>query len=149
MKKVFLVFGVFLMTIFSAKAQEISDNTLGLRLGSNRGFGIEISYQRKMNEINRLEINVGLRNSFSDFKAIGLYEWVWNLEDNFNWYAGGGGGVYAINDTSLFVSGVVGVEYNVDEIPLLISLDYRPELGITGFLNGLQSDFALSFRYKF
>ena len=51
----------------------------------------------------------------------------------------------------LFVAGEIGVEYNFD-IPLLISLDTRPEIGIIGFDgfdNNFLFDVALGLRYQF
>jgi hypothetical protein len=152
MKKVFLILSLVFAATFSMNGQDISDNTIGLRLGSNDGFGSEITYQKNLTDNNRLEINLGLRNSFSDLKLIGLYEWVWELEGDFNWYAGAGAGIYDANSTAIFASGVVGIEYDLSadtDLPLLISLDYRPEIGITGDLNGLNSDLGLSIRYQF
>jgi hypothetical protein len=152
MKKIVLGLSLLLGSLLTINAQEISDNAFGLRVGSNDGFGAEISFQRKLKENNRLEVNLGLRNGFSDLKLSGLYEWVWSLEENLNWYAGTGAGFYDANKASIFASGVVGIEYNLENdvnLPLLISLDYRPEIGITGDLNGLNSDLGLSLRYQF
>jgi hypothetical protein len=152
MKKIVLGLSLLLGSLLTINAQEISDNAVGLRVGSNDGFGAEISFQRKLKENNRLEVNLGLRNGFSDLKLSGLYEWVWSLEENLNWYAGTGAGFYDANKASVFASGVVGIEYNLENdvnLPLLISLDYRPEIGITGDLNGLNSDLGLSLRYQF
>lgn len=147
MKKVFLAFSLLLITSFSINAQEISDNAIGLRLNGGNGLGAGISYQKKMTENNRLEINLGLRDEFSSFKGIGLYEWVWNLENQFNWYAGFGAG-FDSGYSALFGAGVVGIEYNFNA-PILISLDYRPEIGITGNYDGLGSSVAISVRYQF
>tara|TARA_B100000795_G_scaffold265792_2_gene248095 strand:- start:741 stop:1199 length:459 start_codon:yes stop_codon:yes gene_type:complete len=152
MKKIVVGLSLLLGSLFTINAQEISDNAVGLRIGSNDGFGAEISFQRKLKEKNRLEVNLGLRNGFSDLKLSGLYQWVWSLEEDLNWYAGAGGGFYDANKASIFASGVVGIEYNLENdvnLPLLISLDYRPEIGITGDLNGLNSDLGLSLRYQF
>jgi hypothetical protein len=152
MKKIVLGLSLLLGSLLTINAQEISDNAVGLRVGSNDGFGAEISFQRKLKENNRLEVNLGLRNGFSDLKLSGLYEWVWSLEENLNWYAGTGAGFYDANKASIFASGVVGIEYNLENevnLPLLISLDYRPEIGITGDLNGLNSDLGLSVKYQF
>ena len=55
----FLLLGL----VFSTNAQEISKNALGLRLGDNDGFGGEISYQRGLSSNNRLELDLGWRNS--------------------------------------------------------------------------------------
>ena len=87
----FLLIGL----VFSANAQEISKNALGLRIGDNDGFGGEISYQRGLSSNNRLEFDLGWRNSkdVDAFKIVGLYQWVWNIDGGFNWYAGVGAGV--------------------------------------------------------
>jgi hypothetical protein len=148
MKKVLIVFSVILSSIFSINGQEISDHAIGLRFGGGNGAGGEITYQKRLLENNRLEINLGLANKFTDFKATGLYEWVWELEDNFNWYAGAGAGIVSASELGIYGAGVIGIEYNFD-VPVLVSLDYRPEIGIAGGLSGLNSNLALSVRYQF
>jgi hypothetical protein len=47
----------------TVNAQDVSENTIGLRLGDSNGFGAEISYQKVLSDNNRLEINLVLRNS--------------------------------------------------------------------------------------
>lgn len=157
MRKTLLIIGLIVAGAFSANAQDIADNAIGIRFGDNDGFGGEISYQRKLSDANRLEIDLGIRgnSAYSGFKATGLYQWVWQLDGQFNWYAGAGGGVGSwkvkatdTSNTAFFGAGVIGVEYNFD-IPLLISLDYRPEIGFNGFYDGFQSDFGLGVRYQF
>lgn len=157
MKKALLIFAVALTTTLSINAQDISENAIGVRFGSNDGLGGEISYQRKLSSENRLELNLGWRNNSNTdaYKLAGIYQWVWSLGNQFNWYAGVGGGVgnwknKTVNDsqTLLFVAGNVGVEFNLD-IPLLISLDYRPEIGFNKIYDGLNSDIALGLRYQF
>ena len=63
MKKINLVWSLFLLLACSVQAQNVSKNALGLRLGDNDGFGAEFSYQRKLSKNNRLELDLGLRNS--------------------------------------------------------------------------------------
>ncbi len=163
MKKVFLTAIMLVGFTFNSSAQDISKNALGLRLGSNNGFGGEISYQRGLGNNNRLELDLGFRNSdnVDAFKLAGLYQWVWNIEGNFNWYAGVGGGLgnwstnfngNKSNGTFLFAAGDIGIEYNFDEAPIQLSLDYRPEFYINsdGYSdNSIGSDIALSIRYRF
>lgn len=148
MKKIVLIFGLVLAGALSMNAQDISNSAIGLRLSGGNGLGGEISYQKALGNSNRLEIDLGLGNDFTDFKATGLYQWVWNLEDRFNWYAGVGGGIISAVETGIYGAGVIGIEYNFGA-PILISIDYRPEIGISGGLNGLSSDAALSVRYQF
>ncbi|MBV7270579.1 hypothetical protein [Winogradskyella luteola] len=158
MKKLILTtFAVFAGFTFM-NAQEIADNAIGLRLGDSDGFGAEISYQRALGDNNRLEADLGWRsgNGYDGFKLTGLYQWVWQLDGNFNWYAGAGGGFgsYSFDDndfddeTFFFVAGDIGIEYNFD-IPLLISLDFRPELGFGDFRDDVDFDIALGIRYQF
>lgn len=141
--------------------QDIADNAIGLRLGDSDGFGAEISYQRGLGDNNRLEFDLGWRsgNNFDGFKLAGLYQWVWNLDGNFNWYVGAGGGIGAYDfdnvpnnaddsETFFFAAGDIGIEYDFD-IPLLISLDFRPEIGFGDFNDDLDFDIALGIRYQF
>lgn len=158
MKKLFLTaFTVFAGFAFM-NAQEIADNAIGLRIGDNDGLGTEISYQRALGDNNRLELDLGWRsgNVFNAFQLTGLYQWVWQLDGDFNWYVGAGGGIASINfdnkdfdsETFIFAAGDIGIEYSFD-IPLLLSLDFRPELGFGDFRNDVDFDIALSVRYQF
>ena len=164
MKKLFLLSITLLGFAFSSNAQEISKNALGLRLGDSDGFGAEISYQRALGDNNRLELDLGWRDgkNYDGFKLAGLYQWVFPLEGNFNWYVGAGGGLGSFSvdnpgggndfdDTFFFLAGDIGIEYNFD-IPLLLSLDFRPELGFGDDSydnNDLDFDIALGIRYQF
>lgn len=156
--------GLFLFATVTASAQDISEHTLGLRLGDSDGFGAEISYQKSIGRYNRAEFNLGWRDSrqFDAFKLSGVYQWVHQLDGNFNWYYGVGGGLGSVefepipngddNDgLFVFAAGDIGVEYNFD-IPLLLSLDFRPEIGLLGydgFDNDFDFDIALGIRYQF
>ncbi|MDO7171263.1 hypothetical protein [Mariniflexile sp. AS56] len=163
MKKLLLLSVALLGFTFASTAQDISKNALGLRLGDSNGVGAEISYQHALGGNNRLEVDLGWRDGkdYDGFKIAGLYQWVWNLDGGFNWYAGVGGGLgsfdhnekdhYDDNDTFIFAAGDIGIEYNFD-IPLLISLDFRPELGFGDRHhnnNDLGFDIALGIRYQF
>jgi len=134
-EKIILVAGLIIGLSFSGQAQNNSKNAIGLRLGDNDGFGGELSYQRKLASNNRLELDLGWRNSndVDAVKLVGLYQWVWNIDGGFNWYAGVGGGVgtwsYNQNNNSdngafALLAGDLGIEYNFD-VPIQLSLDFR------------------------
>lgn len=166
MKNILLTAAVILAGSLFSQAQKINDHALGLRLGSGIGFGSEISYQRGLSDNNRLEVNLGILSddTFDGFNATGIYQWVWEIEDGFQWYAGVGGGIAVISidedfrrsrdfdsdsETSIYAAGQVGIEYNFN-IPLQISLDVRPEFYVAGdLLSGYESNFAFSVRYTF
>ncbi len=168
MKKIILSAVMLVALSFTAQAQDISKNALGLRLGDSDGFGGEISYQRGLGDNNRLELDLGFRNSnnVDAFKLTGLYQWVWNIDGGFNWYAGVGGGLgswsyddnfkndFNVDDsgTFAFVAGNLGLEYNFKEAPIQLGLDIRPELYFNSdnFRNdSFAPDLALSIRYRF
>jgi hypothetical protein len=150
MKKIILSAIMLMGLAFTTQAQEISKNALGLRLGDNNGFG-DLGWRNRTNYNN---------NGYDDnaVKLAGLYQWVWNIDGGFNWYAGVGGGLGSYsskyngvsdNGAFVFAAGDVGIEYSFD-IPLLISLDFRPEIGGSGYYNNnYGSDIALGLRYKF
>ncbi len=160
MKKLFLLSIAILGFTFTSNAQSIADNALGLRLGDSDGFGAEISYQRALGDNNRLEVDLGWRNgnNYDGFKIAGLHQWVFALDDAFNWYVGAGGGLGSfdvnipngnnISETFFFAAGDIGIEYAFD-IPLLLSLDFRPEIGFGDFNDDLDFDIALGIRYQF
>src|SRR5690606_26554337 len=164
MKKVFLLALFAIGFGFTSQAQTIADNAIGLRFGGGDGLGAEVSYQRALGtNNNRLELDLGWRNDsrFDAYKLVALYQWVWNIDGGFNWYAGVGGGIGSVTDNYndrnnkdegvfLLAAGNVGIEYNFD-IPLLISLDFRPEFGFGGYdvYNDFSPDIALGVRYQF
>jgi len=166
MKKIILSAFMLIGLAFSSQAQDISKNALGLRLGDNDGFGGEVSYQRGLSKNNRLELDLGWRNSndVDAMKLVGLYQWVWEIENGFNWYAGVGGGIGSwsnsegsTNDIGVFLlaAGDIGIEYNFQEAPIQLSLDFRPEFylnnsGSNKFRNeNFGPDIALGIRYRF
>ncbi len=162
MKKLLIVLLICGAFATEVQAQEISKNAIGLRFGQGDGFGAELNYQRAVSDNNRLEFGASLssRNRYNAVKLIGLYEWVWNIDGGFNWYAGPGAGIgfYSFDDKNqfdgndseafIFVGGVVGIEYNFD-IPLMISLDLRPEIPFSAYSDDVFFNFGLGVRYQF
>jgi len=163
MKKTCILLTIFFTTIYSATAQDISSNAIGIRIGDSDGFGTEVNYQRALNDENRLELGVGWRDAanFNAFRVTGIYQWVWRIDGNFNWYAGAGAaaGSFDFDDdnslfddaSSFFVNAVgnIGIEYDFD-FPLLLSVDFRPEIGLLNDVDdSLEFDLALGIRYQF
>ena len=178
MKKIFLSVFMILGLTLNSQAQE--KNAIGIRLGDNDGFGGEVSYQRYLSKSNRLELDLGFRSlnngrynyDYNAAKLVGLYQWVWNIDNGFKWYAGPGAGVgiwntdryyynngnnnfYVDGDSGAFfvLAGDIGIEYNFD-FPLQLSFDFRPEIYVSDDYDNLRDgnfgpDFGLSARYRF
>ncbi|HZW77155.1 MAG TPA: hypothetical protein VFF21_02485, partial [Flavobacteriaceae bacterium] len=161
MKKTLYLFLVLAAFAFTAEAQQVSNHAIGLRLGDSDGFGPEINYQHALRENNRLELGLAWHSKryYNAVKLVGIYQWVWNIDGGFNWYAGPGAGLgnvsydYPKNHTHYdrnsefyaFITGDVGIEYNFN-IPLMISLDIRPQLNL-GYHDNINFDVGLGVRY--
>lgn len=169
MNRVILSIVMLMGLTFGLQAQEsISKNAIGLRLGDNDGFGGEVSYQRQVLKNNRLEFDLGWRNSrnVDAVKLVGLFQWYWNIDAGFYWYAGVGAGAGSwrydydgpgngndFDDSGSFglLAGDIGIEYNF-KIPLQLSLDFRPEVYFNSDdwrEDNFGPDIALGVRYKF
>ncbi|MEQ9262112.1 MAG: hypothetical protein RLP14_03015 [Owenweeksia sp.] len=158
----------------AAFAQNISQNAIGVRLEGDDGIGPEISYQRALGDNNRLELDLGFRDSryIDAFKFTGLYHWVFNIEGGFNWFVGLGAGVGFVdydddwprrNDpfyddddyetVFLTLDGDIGIEYSFRElgVPIQLALDLNPEIELINEYYGDDFDLDLGFsiRYQF
>lgn len=171
---------VALMTIGSSYfgQAQVNPHALGIRgLLGNYGSGGEISYQHGIGDMNRLELDFGWRSRRYGWKyngknygkssyrmnrvaITGVYHWVWNIEQGFNWFVGAGGqlGFYSSYDegyhksgAALALGGQIGIEYDFNSIgaPLQLGLDARPMWEIIGGDRGIGYGLALSFRYTF
>ena len=162
-----IIMGISTLAFASLSNGIMSPNAIGVRLGGDLdGGGAEVSYQKEMTLVNRLELDVGwyrgrTGDPYRDWNQLGLvgiYQWDWNITKELNWYVGPGAAVSVYSGSyshdnagvGLDVGGQIGIEYNFNELgaPLLVSLDVRP---LWGFLNngGGGGDGALSIRYTF
>jgi len=148
MKKLVLSI-VFALGLIGAVNAQVDSKAIGLRFG---GWGTEISYQHPLSSSNRVEANLGFLYG-DGFTLNGIYQWVWDLSvlaPGVNWYAGAGASIGSVySNVNLALAGQVGIEYNFKEIPIQISLDYRPSFFLMKSAGFIGEDGALSIRYKF
>lgn len=161
MKKiVFMTMGL----LFLVSAAALSQNkALGLRLGGGNGVGAEISFQTPFYN-NRAELDLGFGSSsnWNWWKLTGLYQWVMPIDDGFYWYLGLGpalgswdykGKYPELDDNdggmSLGLALNAGVEYTFSEVPIQLSIDTRPELGLINNGNDGWFGLGLGIRYVF
>lgn len=161
MKKIILSAIMLVGLVSMAQSQEIAKNALGIRIAADDAFGGETSYQRGLSNNNRLELDLGWRDirDYHAIKGLALYQWVWNLDGNFNWYLGAGAGIASWDyegtedddsGTSVFAAGNIGIEYGFKEVPLLLSFDARPEIGSGNYDNdNFGFDVGIGVKFKF
>lgn len=150
MKKVLLTLAAMLAITTALSAQ---DNAIGLRIGAMKGIGAEISYQRYLSDINRMEADLGFRIYDHSMVATlnGNYQWHWFLTEGLGVYGGpnllmalDGGGYF-----NLGFGAIAGIDYQFDA-PVQVSLDFRPSYNLGhGSLQGFDPYVALGMRYAF
>ncbi|GJM61612.1 hypothetical protein [Persicobacter diffluens] len=85
----------------------------------------------------------------------GLYRYNFGLISpevpGLSWYAGAGAHTKIINGATVGIDGIIGLQYDFDEIPLNISMDWKPAFDIFGPGGGdfHADDIAISVRFKF
>lgn len=132
MKRILLIVALFLTCTFAANAQ--SGNGYKNAIGIRGGWGAEVSYQRYISPANRLEGTLGIDRY--GFCVEAMHQWMFELPINtsglWQWYAGAGVGIGSWDDDdfkhgfSMGLLGQIGIEYTFANIPLQLSLDYRP-----------------------
>jgi len=114
----------------------VSSNTAFETLISSRWRGIEFT---ELYEIHHQFADVSGLNVFYGVGAhLGFYN-----GDHTNW--GTPGDQY----TALGVDGILGLEYSFRELPINISLDWKPEYNISGYTGMWYDGGAFSIRYIF
>jgi hypothetical protein len=156
-----IIFTFFFVVLVNLGIAQVANHGIGLRLGGGSGFGTEISYQHGLSDKNRLEFDLGLQSGshYNAWGLAGLYQWVWPIQDGFNWYAGVGGRVGSWNYDSRYLgsngnglflaaAGDIGIEY-VFPIGIQLSLDARPTINLINSGDSFNSNIAFGIRYQF
>lgn len=148
MKKVQLLFFAFicLASLQKVKGQQYS-NALGIRLSTAQAtINQSVSYRRYINENTAFE---GLL-SFDPIAVGALYEKIYPLgAPGLQWFFGGGAYVAFKGDNVFGAMGIVGLDYTFSEVPINLSLDWKPELNFINNVNFQASAVALSVRFVF
>jgi len=156
MKKMLLTIAITICLSAFANAQAYNTG-IGLRVGPYIGFTVK----HFLNEKSAIEGLVSTR--WKGIEFTGLYE-IHNQAfkvDRLNWYFGGGAhiGFYNGDNASwgeagksyanFGIDGILGLEYSFKEVPINLSLDWKPAVNLTGD-TGFWGDYgALSIRYIF
>jgi hypothetical protein len=147
-----------LLTLIVVGSLAIVSNTLqaqdyklgiGLRLSTpTPTLSNSVSIKYFITDKNAVE---GLISYGNHFGIGGLYELhrPINATPGLKWFYGGGGylGFDSDHKTYLGPTGVVGLDYKFEKIPLNLSLDWKPELDILPGINFIPDAIGLSARF--
>lgn len=149
MKRIITVIAVLLAAVAVSFAQP---RAIGIRAT----YGAELSFQESLGS-NFAEIDLGWSSGYTNLAAV--YDIVFSSVDNFNFYAGPGADVCLYDNVTpkgketvglgIGVVGQLGMEYQINAIPMNISLDWRPIFRIVGPTGFGWDSIALGLRYRF
>ena len=140
---------IFVVSSFSVLNAQDYKVALGVRLSnSTPTLNNSVTIKYFMTEQHALE---GLISFGSRFGIGGLYEvHKPTTATGLNWFFGGGAYIgFQDSKTYLGPTGIIGLEYKFTNIPLNLSLDWKPELDIIPDINFVPDAFAISARFTF
>lgn len=149
-KKTLIIIAFFFTAgLFSANAQSVGE--LGLRWGNVTGGDFALDGIVGLGEFSRIHANVSFGgNGPTDFGIDAIWDFIYRPlgGEAFMWYAGAGPFLGFGDIFSLGVAGEIGLQYNF-QIPLSISLDYRPAFRLVEDTDFDSGGFGLNIRYRF
>lgn len=129
--KIFSLILVAFLYVASSQAQDYKS-----AIGGKLGYGLIASYKTFLNESSAVDIFGGIRWGGFVVGAYYLKHYPFPSVDNLKWYWGAGasfttwdyGYVGYDNYYELGISGVIGLDYTFEDIPLNLSIDWAPTI---------------------
>ncbi|MEO6548589.1 MAG: hypothetical protein ABIN94_11340 [Ferruginibacter sp.] len=149
MKKNLLFLSIFTFLSFRLMAQEYQ-TAVGIRLGpSSSAITPGFTVKHFLDEQHAIEGILGINDGVG---LCGLYEWHKPIPsvEHLQWFIGAGGYAASRSKTTYIgAAGIVGIDYKFQEIPLNISIDWKPELNILTNVGFEASGVGFSARFTF
>jgi len=152
MRKLILIVILVVSMVTLAWAQDYKTG-IGLRGGFSSGLTLKHFVGKKSAFEGIAAINFGLTTGY---ELTGLYE-IHGLAfqvERLNLYFGAGAHIGTYDDSNskginIGVDGILGIEYNFNEVPINIGFDWKPMYHIVGLTGFAPEGGALSIRYIF
>lgn len=122
----------------------------GVRLGStDQALSTGFSYRYHFNESKAIEGIVNLKDNARGIGA--LYEVFKPIAavENLKWFYGAGGYVAFEGNDILGITGIAGLDFTFKEVPVNLSIDWKPELSFLKEVSFKASTVAVSVRFAF
>ena len=127
LKKILFTLLIVAGTVMPSIAQKYR-TALGPRIESDK-FGLSV--QQKLHEKGTIEGILAIGSN--EYSGTALYEWHFPLlGKRFNYYAGAGAHIGNLKDNGVFTGAdvILGIEYKVNGLPILLSADIKPAVHI-------------------
>jgi hypothetical protein len=156
---------LLLLIVAPAGAQDFDyDIGIGARIGLAYGINVKYFLRHHPTRQPRSALEGIFTTRFNGANAAVMYEYHNGIFDTkgLSLYVGGGAHIAVWNSEKVYwetertrfnpymgLDGIIGIEYVVGDIPLAVSLDWKPAINFVSDLNVMIDDIGLSFRYLF
>ena len=121
----------------------------GVRLGSaDQVVSTGFTYRYHFNNNKAIEGIVNLRDPISLGVLYEIFNPI-NSVENLSWYYGGGAFVGFTGFDNFGIAGIAGIDYQFTEVPINLSIDWKPELTLIESVRFRASTVAVSVRFSF
>jgi hypothetical protein len=149
LKPIFVIlFAGILLAAVNTQAQ--TQHQAGVRLGSiDQALSTGFTYRYFLNEKSAIEGILNLRN---EAIAVGaLYERFAPIQgvEGLQWFYGAGAYVGFQAFENFGITGIAGMDYSFKEVPINLSVDWKPELNLIEYVGFRASTVAVSVRFVF
>jgi hypothetical protein len=156
---------ILLIIVAPAGAQDFDyDIGIGARIGLAYGVNVKYFLRHHPTRQPHSALEGIFTTRFNGANAGVMYEYHNGIFDTegLSLYIGGGAHIAVWNSEKVYwetdrtgfnpymgLDGIIGIEYVVGDIPLAVSLDWKPAINFVSDLNAMIDDIGLSFRYLF
>ena len=162
-KPSWLIFAFLFVAPISAQDNDY-DIGIGARIGLAYGANVKYFLRIHPTRIRHSALEGIIATRFNGLNVTAMYEYHNGIFDTegLNMYIGGGAHLAVWNSDKVYwetdktgfnpyagLDGIIGIEYVIADIPLSVSLDWKPGVNLVSDLNLMIDDIGLSFRYLF
>jgi hypothetical protein len=146
-KSLFASIVILLITSNSANAQY--KHQAGVRLGSaDQVVSTGFTYRYHFNNGKAVEAILNLRDPIALGALYEVFKPI-NAIPNLQWFYGAGAYVGFSGFDNFGIAGIAGVDYQFSEVPINLTLDWKPELNLIEAVRFRASTVAVSVRFSF
>lgn len=147
-QKAILLSLVFLLTVVTCSYAQYRHQA-GVRLGSaDQVVSTGFTYRYHFNNGKAVEAILNLRDPISLGALYEVFKPI-NAIPNLQWFYGGGAYVGFKGVDNFGITGITGVDYQFNEVPINLSIDWKPELNFIQSVRFRASTVAVSVRFSF
>ena len=147
-QKKFLVFFLLLAASSTVSFAQYRHQA-GVRLGSNdQVVSTGFTYRYHFNNNKAVEAILNLREPIALGALYEIFKPITAVE-NLSWFYGGGAYVGFKGIDNLGITGIAGLDYQFTEVPINLTIDWKPELTVTQSVRFRASTVAVSVRFAF